>query len=254
MGYEHIRFSLDDKVARLTLARPPLNVLNIAMMREMNEALDGVVGNGGIRTLVISGEGKCFSSGVDVGEHMGDSVKEMIEVFHGIFRRMDRIEAPIVGVVHGATLGGGCELALLCDIILASDDLKIGQPEIQVGVFPPIAAVAFPTRMGWAAAADLVLSGRVVKAHEALAMGLVSRVFPSEEFSEKAEKAVRALGALSGPVLRSAKAALRAGARPPLGALPEVEKIYMNDLMTTHDAKEGLQAFLDKRKPVWKDE
>ncbi|MHC4598694.1 MAG: enoyl-CoA hydratase/isomerase family protein [Planctomycetota bacterium] len=253
MAYENIRFAVEGKIARLALARPPLNVLNLAMMREMTAVLEEVAGRNDLRVLVISGEGKGFSAGVEVGEHIGDTAREMIEVFHGLFRILGRIEIPVVGLVHGMTLGGGCELAALCDLLFASDKLKFGQPEIQVGVFPPVAAAAFPRRVGWAAAADLVLSGRVVGAEEALRLGFVSRVFPADGFAEQSEEAVQAIASLSGAVLRAGKRALIAGAGDPLAALSEIETIYLDELMKTEDADEGLRAFLEKRKPVWKD-
>ncbi|MHC5040366.1 MAG: enoyl-CoA hydratase/isomerase family protein, partial [Planctomycetota bacterium] len=166
---------------------------------------------------------------------------------------MARIEIPIVGAVHGLVLGGGCELAVMCDMLLASEDVKIGQPEIRVGVFPPIAAAAFPRRMPWAAAADLVLTGRTVRGEEALRMGLVSRLIPAGDFTAEVEKAVQEIASLSRPVLRASKRALLAGAQASLGALEAVEKIYIEELMQTEDAHEGLNAFLEKRAPIWKD-
>lgn len=254
MGHEHIRYAVEDRVGRLVLARAPLNVLNIAMMREMHEVLETAASDEAVRVLLVSGEGKAFSAGVEVGEHVGETAREMIEVFHGLFHRLDRIEVPVVMALHGAVLGGGCELALLGDIVIASANAKIGQPEVQVGVFPPVAAAAFPRRMGWAAAADLVLTGRTVAAEEALRLGLVSRVEEESAFAEAVEKTAKGLAKLSRPVLVSAKRALRAGAgAPALGALETVERIYLDELMTTDDAAEGLNAFLEKRKPVWKD-
>lgn len=250
---EHIRFTVEEGIARLVLARPPLNVLNIAMLREITGVLEETAGRADVRVLVISGEGKAFSAGVEVSEHVGEQARTMIEVFHGLFRVLDRVEVPVVALVHGAVLGGGLELAAMCDLVYASDEAKLGQPEVQVGVFPPVAAAAFPRRMGFAAAADLVLTGRVVRGEEALRLGLVSRVFPAASFAEEGEKAVRALASLSGAVLRSAKKALRRGAASALGALDEVEAIYLDELMATEDAHEGLGAFMEKRKPLWKD-
>jgi cyclohexa-1,5-dienecarbonyl-CoA hydratase len=251
--YKSIKASVDGNIARLILARPPLNILNIAMMRELCDAMEDLERRADVRVVVLSGEGKGFSAGVDVGEHVGDGAREMIDVFHGMFRRLDRIEAPVVGAIHGMALGGGCELALFCDLVLASADCKIGQPEVQVGVFPPLAAAVLPRRLGWQAAADLVLTGRVVRGEEARQMGLVARTFPPEAFAAEAEKAVRGIAGLSGSVLRTAKKALRAAAFPALDALEAVERIYLEDLMKTEDAAEGLRAFMEKRAPVWKD-
>jgi cyclohexa-1,5-dienecarbonyl-CoA hydratase len=252
-AYKNLKVSTDGRIARIVLARPPLNILSIAMMREFCDAIEELEKRADIRVLAISGEGKGFSAGVDVGEHMGDSVRAMIDVFHGMFRRLDRIEVPVVGAVHGMALGGGCELALFCDLVLASADCKFGQPEVQVGVFPPLAAAVLPRRIGWQAAADLVLTGRTVRGDEALRMGLVARTFPPESFAAEAEKAIQSLASLSGAVLRATKRALKAAAAPALDPLDRIEKIYLDDLMGTEDAAEGLRAFLDKRPAVWKD-
>ena len=142
MEFQHITFEKRGSVARLTLNKPPLNVLNIAMMREINAALERLNDDPSVKVLVFeAAEGsKAFSAGVDVSEHTADKVKEMIEVFHRIFRLLDRLEVPTVAVVDGAALGGGCELVLFCDMVIASEKTSFGQPEIQVGVLPPIAA------------------------------------------------------------------------------------------------------------------
>ena len=159
MGYQFIQLELKDGLATITLNRAPLNVLNIAMMKEINAALDALQGQP-VKLLLFQAAGKAFSAGVDVGEHLGEQVVEMIEVFHGIFRRMDQLPALSIASVQGAALGGGCELALYCDLVIASEKAKFGQPEIQVGVFPPIAALILPRQIGRKKALELVLSGR----------------------------------------------------------------------------------------------
>ena len=148
MAYQHIGFEIKDRAACITLAREPLNVMNIAMMKEINACLDELAGRPELLALVFCAQGKVFSAGVEVAEHLGDQVTEMIEVFHGMFRRMDQLGLISVAAVQGAALGGGCELAVYCDLVLASAKAKFGQPEIQVGVFPPIAALAFPRLIG----------------------------------------------------------------------------------------------------------
>jgi cyclohexa-1,5-dienecarbonyl-CoA hydratase len=253
MEYKHIAVSEAGGIGTVVLKRAPLNVLNIEMMKEINHALDGFKGKAGLKALVISAEGKAFSAGVDVGEHTGAMAKEMIEVFHGMFRRLDAIEAPTVALVKGAALGGGCELAIYCDLVLASDKAKFGQPEIQVGVFPPIAALEFPRLMGLKKSLELILLGDTILAGEAKALGLVNQVYPIDTFDAEAGKLLDKLRALSAPVLKFAKKATLAGAFSKPGALEDIEKIYMDGLMRTEDANEGLKAFLEKRQPVWKD-
>ena len=159
MGFQHIRFEKSDGVARLVLNKPPLNVLNIAMMREINAALESLNEDATVKVLVFeAAEGsKAFSAGVDVSEHTAEMVEEMIVVFHRIFRLLNALEVPTVAVVGGAALGGGCELVLFCDMVIASEKASFGQPEIQVGVFAPVAAVAWPGIIGSKKALELLL-------------------------------------------------------------------------------------------------
>jgi len=265
MSFEHIRFEVSDGVARLTLNKPPLNVLDIAMMREINVALEGLNDAPSVKVLVFeAAEGsKAFSAGVDVSEHTADKVEEMIEVFHRIFRLLDKLEVPTVAVVDGAALGGGCELVLFCDMVIASERASFGQPEIQVGVLPPIAVVALPGIVGPKKALEMVLIGDRIRAPEALQLGLVNKVVPPEELRAAADEFVGKLAKLSGAVLRLTKRAVRMGEQGSRGAgeqrsrfavgLAAVEELYLGLLMATEDANEGLAAFMEKRAPVWKD-
>jgi cyclohexa-1,5-dienecarbonyl-CoA hydratase len=256
MAFQHIEFEKKDGVARLILNEPPLNVLNIAMMREINTALESVLDDPTAKVLVFeAAEGsKAFSAGVDVSEHTAAQVEEMIEVFHRIFRLLDKIEVPTVAVVAGAALGGGCELALFCDMVIASEKASFGQPEIQVGVFPPIAAVALPEIIGPKKAMEMVLIGDRIRADKAEQLGLVNKVVALEELQTAANEFVNALAKLSSAVLRLTKRAVRVGG---VGTFDEgltaVEKVYLGSLMDTEDAHEGLAAFMEKRPPVWKD-
>ena len=251
MAFEHIKLAVEDGVATLTLCREPLNVLNIAMMTEINQALDSLE-PAGLKVLLIQAEGKAFSAGVDVGEHLGDQVKQMIEVFHGIFRRMDKLGVISVASVQGAALGGGCELAAYCDLVVASQKAKFGQPEILLGVFPPVAALVFPRQMGYKKALELIVTGDIIGADEAKAIGLVNQVVPPEELGAATEALVKKLTNLSGLVLRLTKKAVVQGLTDDREqALGIIEKVYLDELMVTADAEEGLKAFLEKRKPAW---
>ena len=255
MSFEHILFDVSDGVARLTLNEPPFNVLNIAMMREINAALEGLDGDSTVKVLVFkAAEGsKAFSAGVDVSEHSADMVGEMIEVFHRIFRLLDGLEVPTVAVVERAALGGGCELALFCDMVIASEKASFGQPEIQVGVFPPIACVALPGIVGPKKALEMVLVGDRIRAAEAQALGLVNKVVAPDELRAAADEFVGKLAALSGSILRLTKRAVRVGSAGPFDeGLAAVEKLYLGPMMDTEDAHEGLAAFMEKRAPVWK--
>jgi len=256
MNFEHIRFEVSGGVARLTLNKPPLNVLNIAMMREINAALEGLNDDLSVKVLVFEAVqgSKAFSAGVDVSEHTADKVEEMIEVFHRIFRLLDRLEIPTVAVVDGAALGGGCELVLFCDMVIASERASFGQPEIQVGVLPPIAVIALPDIIGPKKTMEMVLTGERIRAPEALQLGLVNKVVPPEELRAAADEFVGKLAKLSGAVLRLTKRAVRLGSVGSFAdRLAAVEELYLGSLMATADANEGLTAFLEKRAPVWKD-
>jgi cyclohexa-1,5-dienecarbonyl-CoA hydratase len=255
MNFEHILFEVKAGIARLTLNKPPLNVLDIAMMREINTALDELDGDAGVKVLVFdAAEGsKAFSAGVDVTDHTADKVEEMIEVFHGIFRRLDQLELPTVAVVGGAALGGGCELVLFCDMVIASEKATFGQPEIQVGVLPPIAVAALPAIIGPKKAMEMVLIGDRIQAAEAERLGLVNKVVPPEELRAAADEFVGKLAKLSGAVLRLTKRAVRIGSAGSFAdGLAAVEELYLGPLMETEDANEGLAAFMEKRSPVWK--
>jgi cyclohexa-1,5-dienecarbonyl-CoA hydratase len=256
MVFEFIRFVVSEGVARVTLNKPPLNVLDIAMMQEINAALEALKGDPSTKVLVFeAAEGsKAFSAGVDVSEHTADKVEEMIGVFHRIFRLLDALDIPTVAVVGGAALGGGCELALFCDMIIASEKASFGQPEIQVGVLPPIAVVALPGMVGPKKAMEIVFTGDRIRAAEAQSIGLVNRVVPPEELEAAAAEFISKLAKLSGAILRLTKRAVRIGSVGRFAeGLEAIEELYLGPLMDTEDAHEGLAAFMEKRAPVWKD-
>ena len=176
MSEQYIETEFKDGLGTIILNKPPLNVFNIAMMEEINDVLKAWQGKKDLKVVLFKAKGKCFSAGVDVGEHMGDLVQKMIQVFHGMFRLMDSLGIPTVASVYGSCLGGGCELAIFADLVVAAGSAKFGQPEIQVGVLPPIAAQIMPRIMGRKAAMDLILSGRIISAEDALRRGLVNKV------------------------------------------------------------------------------
>jgi cyclohexa-1,5-dienecarbonyl-CoA hydratase len=255
MSYQHIEVNFSEGLGVVTLNRPPVNVLNIAMMEEINGALGAWMGKKDLKAVLFDAKGKCFSAGVDVGEHMGDLAPKMIGAFHLIFRLMDKLGVPTIASVYGSCLGGGCELAVFCDLVISADNAKFGQPEIQVGVFPPIAAQIMPRIIGRKAAAELIFSGKIISAEEARQLGLVNRVVPIEKLQAETTEFVKPYLNLSAEVLRKTKKAMTAGLMDDLEpSLKPIEDIYLDELMKTADAQEGLKAFLEKRKPVWKNE
>lgn len=254
--YQFIKYEVDNGLATLTINRPPFNVLDIPTMEEMNAALDCCLAAADVKLLVITGAGeKAFSAGVEVADHTPDKVDRMIEVFHGIFRRLQKMPVPTLAAVNGAALGGGMEVAIACDMLVAASGAKFGQPEIKLAVFPPIAAVLLPRLVPPARAMELLLGGENIVADEALRIGLVNRVFAKESFAADLKAFIDPYLALSRAALASTRRVIRETTGKSFdSALDTAENIYLKELMVTDDAKEGLAAFLEKRKPVWRNQ
>ncbi|HKE60563.1 MAG TPA: enoyl-CoA hydratase/isomerase family protein [Pyrinomonadaceae bacterium] len=251
---DHISLTIDDRVARITLARPPLNILNIAMMREINTAL-GECGRRDLVGIVFAAAPDCraFSAGVAIEEHVDQLIYQMLDAFHSIFRSLEQLAKPTLALVDGAALGGGCELVAACDIVIASDRARFGQPEIKIGAFPPVAAVVLPLVIGEKRARELILTGEVIDAADALRLGLCNYVVQSSALEQKLAEVLTKLKEHSGAALEFARRALDLGRGRTIDrALKEVEDIYLHELMKSSDATEGVKAFLEKRKPAWR--
>jgi len=253
MAYKTILVEEKNMIGRITFNNSPLNILNIEMMKEINQALKDFKSKN-LKVLILNANGKAFSAGVDVSDHTKEKVREMIQVFHEIFTNLLRIKAPTVALVNGAALGGGCEVATFCDIVIASEKSKFGQPEIKVGVFPPVAAAIFPKMMWSKKALELIVTGDIITANEAKDLGLVNHVLPADNFDDNAEKLIiEKLASNSAIVNQLTKRAFIQGATQNYTeSIRKIEDIYLNELMKTSDANEGLAAFLEKRQPVWK--
>ena len=251
--YRSILCAIESGVGRITLNLPPLNIIDIPMLGEIQSAITRIQLEKDVKVLIIDHQGKAFSAGVSIRDHTPDKVSEMIEKFHGLFRLLHSLALPTLALVDGMALGGGCELATFCDMVIASDRATFGQPEIKVGVFPPVAAVVFPHMIGRNRALELLLTGDVVDAAEAKALGLINKVFPTQEFRQRADEFIGKLTWLSAPVLKLTKRAVDRALDSSLReGLASVEELYLGELMQTEDAREGLNAYLEKRQPVWK--
>jgi cyclohexa-1,5-dienecarbonyl-CoA hydratase len=254
-NYQHIKFRIDDRVARITFARPPVNIFNIAMMREINDALNHCSRERELVAIVFDAASDCraFSAGVAVEEHVEETIFQMLDSFHAIFRSLEQIGRPTIAVVDGAALGGGCELVTACDIAIASDRARFGQPEIKLGVFPPVAAVLLRQVIGDKRAREMILTGELIEAAEADRLGLINYLVPADQLEPKTNEILSKLRNLSAIALEHTKRAIDAGHGFPLDAsLKTVEDMYLHELMKTHDATEGINAFIQKRKPVWR--
>jgi cyclohexa-1,5-dienecarbonyl-CoA hydratase len=253
MSDELILVEKADSIGKIIFNNGSLNILNIEMMEQVNQALDDFLDDEALKVIVFDHKGKAFSAGVDIGEHMGDMAKKMLDVFHGIFRRLNRIKVPTVASVKGAAYGGGCEVAAFCDIVLASEKAKFGNPEIKVGVFPPVSAIIFPFMLGEKKAFELILQGEIINAEEALNIGLINHIFPLESYDKDITDFLERFKKLSSIVLQYSKKAVKLGIQSDFDTkLDTVESLYLHELMETFDANEGLQAFMEKRPPQWK--
>lgn len=252
MEYKFLKIESKPNRLDLVLNNPPVNILTGGVMTELIAALRAAADDRSIRAVVLRSEGKAWSAGADVTEHLPGKFEAMLDVFGELCELTRTFPVPTVAAVDGLCLGGGCELALMCDFALASSRAKFGQPEIKVGVFPPEACAHFATKVGWANAMEVILTGDVFGAEESLGLGLAARVYPVESFTEEVDRFVARLTANSGSVLRTAKKAALEGMRlSPELAAQESDRIYRRELMATADAVEGLQAFVEKRTPVW---
>ena len=253
-SYAFIQFSTADGVARLTLNRPPANVLSVEVLAEINHALEGLEYQREVKVLVVSAAGKYFSAGFELQDHLGDRSYPMLEEFRKVFEEIGRLDKPTIAVVAGPALGAGSILAAGCDIVLAGASARFGHPEIKGGVFNPVAAALLPRLVGRKKAFEMILGGGLLTAAEAEKIGLVSRVLPDERLEADAAAFIQRFREGSAPILQLTRRAVAGGLDLLFpDALRHAEDVYLNQLMATEDAEEGLKAVMAKRKPAWKD-
>ncbi len=238
----------------ITLNRPPLNILDIPTLTELKLALDQAENRDDLWFLVLTGAGeKAFSAGNDVKDHTPERVGPMLAVFHDIISTLLTTGKITIAAVRGYCFGGGMELAMACDFVIASEESQFSQPEIALACFPPVAAVWLPRLVGFRRATELVLTGDRITAPQAEAMGLITRTVAADHLQGAVTTLIEKLSAYSPVGLRFAKQALRFSAAPdPASALKAVERLYLDQLMACEDAREGIHAFLEKRRPAWK--
>jgi cyclohexa-1,5-dienecarbonyl-CoA hydratase len=254
-SYQNISLTIDDRVGRIVFNRPPLNILNIAMMEEIGAALAECGNRHDVVAIVFQADKDCraFSAGVAVEEHVEETIYRMLDSFHGIFRALEQMAKPAIAVVDGSALGGGCEIVAACDIVIASNRARFGQPEIKLGVFPPVASILLPRVIGDKRARELLLTGDLIDVVEAASLKLVNHVVPPEHLEAKTNDVLAKLRDLSAAALEQTKRSMDLGAGRSLDeALKQLEDLYLNELMKTADANEGIKAFIEKRKPVWR--
>ncbi len=252
-SYTKIVVEVTPPHARITLANPPQNIIDLVMMDELAAALAEIEPRGEVVTMTVDGVEKVFSAGVDVAAHTPDKVRDMLGKFHGVIRGLVGSRKVTIASVRGNCLGGGAELAMVCDLVYTSDDATWQFPEIKLGCFPPVAAVALAALIGQKRATELILTARKISGPEAAALGLANGVAESGDVENLVRDACERLEKLSPAALRVTKKALYAWDAIHFDkGLARAEQIYFDELMKTEDAVEGITAFLEKRKPVWK--
>jgi cyclohexa-1,5-dienecarbonyl-CoA hydratase len=241
------------QLARITLTHPPINVIDFQMMDEMLRALQQLEQRREISVVIISGGQRAFSAGVDVAVHTPDLVQTMLQKFHGVILALVKFSKITIAEVRGACLGGGAELAMVCDMCFTTPDAKWGFPEITLGCYPPVACTALAALVGQKRAADLVFTGRTFSGEDAAEWGLANEAHPDGELQQAIQRTVDHLMKLSPAALAIAKKAFYAWDSMHLDkGLARAEKIYLEELMKTVDVKEGITAWMEKRKPSWK--
>ncbi len=248
-----ISVSYDEGIATVRLSRPPLNIINLEAIRELRGAVRESAERTDTKVLVLrSGLSDVFSAGADIKEHLPERADELIHEFEELTTALTKYEKPTVAVVEGRCLGGGMELALACDFVFAEESAVFGQPEVNVGVFPPAASVLYPRLAGLRNAYRIILTGQNLSAREALSMGLISEVASADALEHVVKEFLRTLTEKSSAVLVLAKRAINQSLSLPMAkALQNSSRLYTSDLMKTKDAVEGLNAFMEKRKPRW---
>lgn len=256
LEFKHIIWKVEGPVATMLLNRPPYNVMNTEMLVEMGAAIESLGELEGLKVVVMRAApgSKAFSAGVDIEEYSAQRVFQLVDAFHHIFTSILDIGKPVLTVVEGPALGGGCELASFGDMMIATPKAHFAQPEIvKLGVFPPIAATIFPYYIGYRRAIEMLLTGEKLTVDEALELGLVNRIVQEHEVDKAVHDLVGKICEQSAPVLQMTKRVILDGMGVSMrDALKNAENIFLNELFRLEDAQEGLRAILEKRKPQWK--
>jgi cyclohexa-1,5-dienecarbonyl-CoA hydratase len=251
-GLSRLTLEIQSPVARISLRNPPVNVIDMPMMDELALSLSEIEARQDISVILFKGDGKAFSAGVDVAVHTADKIEEMLAKFHGVIRALVAMKKVTIAVVRGHCLGGGAELAMVCDIVITAESAQWEFPEIKLGCFPPVACTALAALVGQKRAAELILTGRTIDGKEAAEIGLATRSVPENDLGASVEECIGRLRKLSPVTLALTKKASYAWDSMHFDkGLARTEKIYFEDLMKTEDAHEGVRAFMETRTPKW---
>jgi cyclohexa-1,5-dienecarbonyl-CoA hydratase len=251
--YSRLMVAMQAPVARVILANPPVNVIDTEMMDELHTALRELEQRRDIVGVVFGGSDRAFSAGVDIAAHLPENVEPTVRKFSTLIRAIMTSPKITIATVRGTCLGGGAELASVCDLVFTSDSANWGFPEISLGCFPPVACAILSEIIGPKHASELILTGRQMSGEDAMRVGLANEALPEDELAEIVDDTCDRLSQLSASSLKLAKKALRSWDMEQFDrALADAEEIYFSELMRTEDAVEGVKAFLEKRTPKWK--
>jgi cyclohexa-1,5-dienecarbonyl-CoA hydratase len=251
--FQHVKLQINKGVARMTLNRPEHNLLNEAMLREIADGISYAGASNDVKLIVLDSACKVFCGGIDIGEYTSERVFQMLDAFHAAFAGMLEVGKPVICVVNGPAIGGGAELAVFGDLVIATPKARFAQPEISIGVFPPLASTILPFLVGPKIALEVVLTGEPVTAERALELGMINRLVPEAQLEQAVNDLVSRISGHSGPVLAMAKRAILGGMGMSLReGLKQSMNIFLNELYRLEDSQEGLRALVEKRKPNWK--
>jgi cyclohexa-1,5-dienecarbonyl-CoA hydratase len=251
--FQFVKFRVDGEVVRLTLDRPEHNLLNERMLAEVAAGINAVSEQSGVKLIVLDSAAKAFCGGIEVGEYTQRRVFQLLDAFHVAFSAMLDTSKPLLVVVNGAAFGGGAELAALGDLVIATPKARFAQPEIKLGIFPPLAAAILPYILGPKLALEQVLTGETMTAERGRELGLVNWVVSENELQKKVDDIIAKVTAQSGPVLTMAKKAIIGSMGLPLReGVRNSMKVFLNELADLEDSQEGLRALVEKRAPKWK--
>ncbi len=254
MNYQDITLQKEDELAKIVIKRPPVNVMSLNTIIELNQGLRELSEDEQVKVILLRGSGdRAFSAGVEVRDHLGEKLPQMLEEFGQLFKTLRKVAQPVIAVVNGVALGGGCEVVAGCDMAIASEKAQFGQPEIKLGVNPPPASVLFPRLLGMKRALELILSGDLINAKEAERIGLINKVVPHEELDKAAEEFAGRFLEKSRYILKLTKqAAYQVSELSDFEQALDMINYLSRKIMESEDAIEGLTSFLERRKPVWK--
>jgi cyclohexa-1,5-dienecarbonyl-CoA hydratase len=251
--FQHVKYRVEGEVARLTLDRPEHNLLNERMLAEVAAGINSLGNRSDVKLIVLDSAAKAFCGGIELGEYTQRRVFQLVEAFHNAFLAMLDTSKPLLVVVNGPAFGGGAELAALGDLVIATPKARFAQPEIKLGVFPPLAAAILPNILGLKLASELVMMGETISAERACEFGLVNWLVPETELQKKVDEVIAKVTAQSGPVLTMAKKAILGSMGLPLrDAVRGSMRIFLNELGDLEDSQEGVRALVEKRAPQWK--